>query len=165
MNTRSAIVPEILPYDPAYKEAFRRLNHEWITKYFHLEDLDNQILDNPEEYILARGGRILFVRYKNQVIGTCALLKVSDTCYELGKMAVTENAQGLKIGQYLGQAAIAEAKRLGATKLELYSHRSLLPALHVYHKLGFREVAGPTGGYKRADIKMELNFAPELKKK
>lgn len=153
--------PEILPYAPAYKEAFRQLNHEWINKFFRLEDLDNQILDNPERYIISRGGQILFARYNNQIVGTCALLKISDTCYELGKMAVTEKAQGLKIGQCLCQAAIAKAKAAGATQLELYSHRSLLPALHIYRKLGFREVVGSTGGYKRADIKMELNLASD----
>ncbi len=153
--------PEILPYNPAFKAAFRELNHEWINKYFQLEDLDNQILDNPEQYIISRGGQILFARYTNQIVGTCALLKITDTCYELGKMAVTEKAQGLKIGQYLCQAAIAEAKAAGATQLELYSHRSLLSALHIYRKLGFREVVGPTGHYKRADIKMALNLTSD----
>ena len=157
----AAAVPEILPYHPAFKDAFRQLNHEWINKYFELEALDNQLLDNPDSYILARGGRILFAQWQGQLVGTCALLKVTDTLYELGKMAVTEKAQDLKIGQYLCQAAIAEARALGATKLELYSHRSLKPALHVYQKLGFREVSCPPSGYKRSDIKMELNLASE----
>ena len=150
--------PEILLYDPAYKEAFRRLNHEWINKYFELEELDNQILDDPEGYIIAKGGNILFARYQGEMVGTCALLKINDTTYELGKMAVTEKVQGLKIGQYLCQAAITEAKALGATNLELYSHRSLQPALHVYRKLGFRDVPCPPSGYKRSDIKMELDL-------
>ncbi|KAA5545752.1 GNAT family N-acetyltransferase [Adhaeribacter rhizoryzae] len=157
-TTSAAAKPEILPYAPAYKEAFRRLNHEWINKYFELEDLDNQILDNPENYIIAKGGHILFARYQGEIVGTCALLKVTDTTYELGKMAVTEKVQGLKIGQSLCQAAIAEAKALGATTLELYSHRSLQSALHVYHKLGFRQVPCPPSAYKRSDIKMELDL-------
>ena len=152
-------VPEIILYQPAYKEAFKTLNHEWIKKYFELEDLDNQVLDNPDSYVIARGGKILFARYQNQLVGTCALLKITDISFELGKMAVTEKAQGLKIGSYLGQAAIAEAKKMGATKLELYTHSSLKPALYLYQKLGFRQVPGPTGEYKRSDIKMELNLA------
>ena len=154
----TAAVPEILSYHPAYKEAFRRLNHEWINKYFKLEDLDNQILDNPESYIMARGGQVLFAQYQGEIVGTCALLKVTDTTYELGKMAVTEKVQGLKIGQYLCQAAIAEAKVKGAATLELYSHRSLQPALHIYRKLGFRDVPCPPSGYKRSDVKMELDL-------
>ena len=95
-------------------------------------------------------------RYHGEIVGTCALIKVSDTAFELGKMAVTEKAQGLKIGQQLGQAAINKAQEAGAEQLVLYSHRSLGPALHVYRKLGFKEVPCPPNGYKRADIKMTL---------
>lgn len=156
MAITPAATPEILPYHPAFQKAFRELNHEWINKYFVLEDLDNQILDCPESYILARGGRILFARYAGEVVGTCALLKITNKIYELGKMAVTEKAQGLKIGQHLCRAAIAEARLLGAARIELYSHRSLQPALHVYRKLGFREVPCPPSGYQRSNVKMEI---------
>jgi GNAT superfamily N-acetyltransferase len=151
---------EIIDFSPACKEAFRALNHEWINHYFELEDLDRQILDHPESYILAPGGHILMARYQQEIVGTCALIKVSETVLELGKMAVTEKQRGLKIGQQLGQAAIRKARELGAQKLVLYSHRSLIPALHVYRKLGFLEVPCPPNGYKRADIMMELNVTP-----
>lgn len=149
---------EISDFSLADKEYFRSLNHEWINKYFELEDLDKQILDNPETNILANGGHILMARYQRQTVGTCALIKVSREVYELGKMAVTEKMQGLKIGQQLCRAAIEKAKQSGARKLDLYSHRSLAPALHVYCKLGFKEVPCPPTGYKRADIKMELDL-------
>jgi ribosomal protein S18 acetylase RimI-like enzyme len=150
--------PEIIPFTSAYRSDFRRLNHEWITRYFELEERDNQILDNPESYILAKGGQIFLARYQQEIVGTCALLKVTDTCYELGKMAVTETRQGLKIGQHLCRAALAAARLLGATKLELYSHHSLLPALHLYRKFNFREVPCLPGDYQRSDIKMELEL-------
>jgi GNAT superfamily N-acetyltransferase len=151
---------EIIDFSPAFKADFRSLNHEWITRYFELEDLDNQILDHPETYILAPGGHIFMARYQQELVGTCALIKVSDTVFELGKMAVTEKMQGLKIGQSLGQAAIGKAKALGAEKIVLYSHRSLVPALHVYQKLGFQVVPCLPNGYKRSDIKMELDLVP-----
>jgi predicted N-acetyltransferase YhbS len=99
-------------------------------------------------------------RYQQEIVGTCALIKVSETVFELGKMAVTEKQRGLKIGQQLGQAAIRKARELGARKLVLYSHRSLIPALLVYGKLGFLEVPCPPNGYKRADIKTELDLTP-----
>ena len=149
---------EIIDFSPAFRADFRSLNHEWITQYFELEELDNQILDDPENTILAPGGHIFMARYQQEIVGTCALIKVSETVWELGKMAVTEKARGLKIGQQLGQAAIRKAADLGAVKLVLYSHRSLIPALHVYRKLGFQEVPCPPNGYKRSDIKMELDL-------
>ncbi|PIQ21710.1 MAG: MarR family transcriptional regulator [Cytophagales bacterium CG18_big_fil_WC_8_21_14_2_50_42_9] len=155
-ETREIAGLEIIDFLPAHKAAFRALNHEWISRYFELEELDHQILDHPESYILDQGGYILMARYHGEIVGTCALIKVSDTAFELGKMAVTEKAQGLKIGQQLGQAAINKAQEAGAEQLVLYSHRSLGPALHVYRKLGFKEVPCPPNGYKRADIKMTL---------
>ncbi len=158
MNSEPNADLKIIDYTPAHKAYFRSLNHEWINKYFELEELDNQILDHPESYILAKGGHILMAQHQNEIVGTCALIKVSDTIYELGKMAVTEKVQGLKIGQKLCSAAINKAKELGAHTLELYSHRSLVPALRVYRKLGFKDVPCPPSGYKRSDIKMELNL-------
>ena len=157
-ETREAATVEIINFVPAHKATFRSLNHEWITRYFELEELDHQILDHPESYILNPGGYILMARFQGEIVGTCALIKVTDTEFELGKMAVTEKVQGLKIGQQLGRAAINRAREAGATYLVLYSHRSLVPALHVYRKLGFKEVPCPANGYKRADIKMELTL-------
>ncbi|PSR54905.1 MarR family transcriptional regulator [Adhaeribacter arboris] len=149
---------QIDSYTPTDRSSFRALNHEWITKYFTLEDIDNQILNNPESYILAKGGAILMARYEGQTVGTCALLKMNDTEYELGKMAVTPTMQGKKIGQQLVAAAIDKAREMGAKKLILLSHRSLVPALHVYQKMGFRQVPCTPSEYKRADIQMELDL-------
>ena len=46
----------VVNYLPIHKATFRSLNYEWITKYFALEELDHQILDYPESYILNRVG-------------------------------------------------------------------------------------------------------------
>jgi N-acetylglutamate synthase-like GNAT family acetyltransferase len=149
---------QIVAYTPADAAAFRALNHEWITQYFEIEEVDNQILDNPEDYILAKGGAILMAKYEGQTVGTCALIKINETKFELGKMAVTTPMQGKKIGQQLVAAALNKAKDLGAKKLVLLSHRSLQTALHVYQKMGFRQVPCAPNGYKRADIQMEMDL-------
>jgi N-acetylglutamate synthase-like GNAT family acetyltransferase len=149
---------QIEPYTPADAAAFRTLNHEWITKYFELEAVDNLILDNPKDYILAKGGAILMARYEGQTVGTCALIKINEAEFELGKMAVTASMQGKKIGQQLVAAAVNKAKELGANKLILLSHRSLQPALHVYQKMGFQLVPCAPSEYKRADIQMEMEL-------
>lgn len=143
---------QIVDYTPADVGAFRALNHEWITRYFELEAIDNQVLDNPESYILAKGGHILMAHCQGRAVATCALLKISNTVYELGKMAVTPAMQGKKIGQQLVTAAISKARESGATKLILLSHRSLVAALYLYQKMGFRQVPTTPSEYKRADI-------------
>src|SRR5690606_14936865 len=109
--------------------------------------------------ILKDGGEILFALYDDKVIGTVALLKVDNETMELTKMAVDEKFQGRGAGKLLCRSAIDKAKELGVSKLVLYTQTALKPALSIYEKLGFKEVPIEKGKYKRADIKMELDFA------
>ena len=146
---------QIVPYSPVYREAFRDLNHEWITRYFVLEEADNNMLDDPEGYILNPGGYIFMAVLKDEPVGTAALIKNPDGSFELAKMAVTDKAQGLKIGYALGAAALQKARELNAPRVELLSNRKLEPAINLYRKLGFEEVPVPKNYYARAEIKME----------
>ncbi|GAB2944842.1 hypothetical protein GCM10027048_07220 [Hymenobacter coalescens] len=156
MSTPTASAVEILPYQPEHQAAFRDLNHEWITHYFTLEDLDRRMLDDPQGYILDQGGYIFMARHAGQLVGTCALIREHDGVYELAKMAVTPRAQGLGIGWRLGQAAIDHARQIGAREIELLSNRRLAPALALYRKLGFVEAPLNPSEYQRADIRMVL---------
>ena len=148
----------ILDYEPAYQPVFRALNEEWITKFFVMETPDYQMLDEPQQYILAPGGAILMAEHEGQLVGTCALLNEGHGVFELAKMAVSPTAQGLGIGYALGQAAIQKARQLGARQLELLSNSRLTPALALYRKLGFRNVPVPIGLYQRTDVKMALDL-------
>lgn len=160
MNTSDAHIPEvrILDYTPAHASHFRALNQAWIERYFEMEELDYKSLGDPDGYIIAKGGHILMAEYNGEIVGTCALLKMENDTFELAKMAVTDKAQGLKIGKRLGLAAIEKARELGARQLMLLSNRKLETALHLYRRLGFVEVPDENTDYKRADIKMELSL-------
>ena len=46
---------EIVSYNAMFADAFRKLNEEWISKYFKMEDADYKALDHPKEYILDKG--------------------------------------------------------------------------------------------------------------
>lgn len=148
----------ILDYEPAHQPAFRALNHEWIGYYFTIEPIDNEMLDDPEGYILGPGGHIFMARHSGELVGTCALIKEHDGVYELAKMAVSPRAQGLGIGWALGQAVLGKARELGARRVELLSNSRLAPALALYEKLGFRHVPVPPTPYQRTDIKMVLDL-------
>ena len=148
----------IVEYTPAHQSAFRELNIEWISAYFKLEAADYKALDNPETYILANGGIILVALYNDEPVGVCALLKMDDPMYdfELAKMAVLPNVQGKNIGYLLGKAIIERAKSAGAAVIYLESNTLLKPAINLYHKLGFKKIAGRTTAYERCNIQMEL---------
>lgn len=149
---------QIVPYTSEYQHAFRHLNHEWITHHFEIEEADNKMLNDPEGYILAKGGFIFMALLDQEPVGTAALLKNPDGSFELAKMAVTDKAKGLKIGFALGKVALEKAQEEKAPYVELLSNRKLAPALNLYHKLGFKEVPLPENDYQRADIKMEIQF-------
>ena len=148
----------IVDYQPKFQAVFKQLNEEWITTHFKMEEADHRSLDHPKEYILDQGGYILIALYKDELVGTCALLKSRDGTYELAKMAVSPKAKGKGIGWLLGIAAIEKAKQSGAKKLYLESNTLLKPAISLYHKLGFKKVTGNPSPYERSNIQMELNL-------
>ncbi|WPU91370.1 GNAT family N-acetyltransferase [Mucilaginibacter sabulilitoris] len=149
---------QIINYTPAYKDAFKQLNEQWITTWFKMEEADHRSLDNPQGYILDRGGHILVALYNNEPVGVCALIKMDDPDYdyELAKMAVSPAVRGKNIGWLLGNAIVEKARSLGATKIYLESNTILKPAINLYNKLGFRKVAGRNTPYERCNIQMEL---------
>jgi len=150
---------EIIDYSPEFQADFKRLNCEWIEKYFTLEETDYQSLDQPNQKILQPGGHIYLARHNDEIVGTCALIKINHDSYELAKMAVAEHARGKGIGWCLGQAAIAKARELGAKTVFLESNTILKPAIKLYQKLGFRKIVGHPSSYKRCNIQMELKLA------
>jgi DNA-binding MarR family transcriptional regulator/ribosomal protein S18 acetylase RimI-like enzyme len=147
---------EIVPYAPAWREHFYRLNAAWLERYFRIEDIDRAVLSDPEHYILDPGGAIFFARLGDEIIGTCALLQESPGVFELTKMGVDETFRGLGAGKRLLEAAIAEFHRRKGVTLFLESNSALKPALGMYEKAGFRfQPAIRTGShYERADVYM-----------
>ncbi|SDZ98299.1 MarR family protein [Arachidicoccus rhizosphaerae] len=150
----------IVPFEPKFKQAFKELNVQWISQYFEMEAADYKALDNPESYIINKGGKILVALYQGQVVGVCALIRMDDPNYdfEMAKMAVLPEARGRRIGRLLGTAIIETAKKAGAKKLYLESNTLLKPAINLYYKLGFKKIPGGHSPYKRADIHMELDL-------
>jgi DNA-binding MarR family transcriptional regulator/GNAT superfamily N-acetyltransferase len=157
-KARESSQVEIVDFQPGWQPAFRRLNEEWITKYFRMEESDYKALDHPQEYILDKGGHIYMALYKGEPVAACALIPMDDGGFELAKMAVSPQAQGLGIGWLIGKACIEKARSLGARRVYLESNTALKPAINLYHKLGFRKAAGPPSPYERCNIQMELIF-------
>jgi GNAT superfamily N-acetyltransferase len=154
--TEAVEIREFLPGD---EDAFRRLNEEWIVRYFALEKKDVEALSTPRETILDRGGRILFAVRDGAAIGCCALVATAPGEFEVAKMAVTESAQRLGIGRRLLQATIEAARTAGAARLFLETNSVLTPAIRLYESVGFRHVPAErrtASPYARSDVQMEL---------
>jgi hypothetical protein len=86
---------KIVPFNADYKSAFEYLNREWIEEFFVMEEEDLKTLQNPESYVLERGGEIFFAVLNGDVVGTAAMIQTSKGIYELAKMAVAKTCRGL----------------------------------------------------------------------
>jgi putative acetyltransferase len=151
----------IREFAPGDAIAFQRLNEEWITRYFAMEARDVHALEHPDDAILKGGGRIFFSVKGGTPVGCCALVATRDGEFEVAKMAVTAQAQGLGIGRMLLERVIAEARAAGATRLFLNTNTVLTPAIRLYESVGFRHIPAErvtASEYVRANVFMELWF-------
>lgn len=149
---------KLIDFQEQYAKDFSDINLEWLEKYFYVEDYDLEILSNPEKFILDPGGYIFFALVDEKVAGTVALIK-REGVYELSKMGVKPQFQGLGIGNKLMDFCIEFSKKQGWKRIFLDSNRKLTPAITLYQKSGFKEIPVPEDTpYERCNIRMELVF-------
>ena len=148
-------------YQPTDATAFRDLNLAWVEKYFTVEDEDRAQLDDPQTYILDRGGVIIIAEYEGEPVGTVGLTPHGEGVLELIKMSARSDIQGKGIGRALMDAAIAKAREMGAKQIWLETNTSLEAALALYRKSGFRELVGDEfteTPYDRCNCQMLLDL-------
>jgi len=162
---RESNAVQIINFQPQHASAFKELNEQWISSYFTMEEADHRSLDDPQGYILDKGGYILVALFHNEAVGVCALMRMNDGehDFELAKMAVSPAVQGKSIGWLLGQAALDKAAALGASKVYLESNTILKPAINLYHKLGFQKIVGHPTPYQRCNIQMAVDISQRKK--
>jgi len=131
---------EIIEFTENLKDYFKKLNFEWLEKFFVVLPLDEYVLTNPIESIIDKGGYI------------------DDKTYEIAKMAVTEKYQHQGIGKNLMDFAIQKAKGLNAELVILYSNTDLKIAVNMYAKYGFQVIPKTDFHNERANIKMEMKL-------
>ena len=151
--------PEIVPYEDKHADDFARLNREWLDSFGLYEEPDGKHLYSPREYILDPGGEIFIAEEDGRVVGTCALVPVSDDVFEVAKLAVAQEARGQGLGRRLAELALNRVRERGARRVVLFSSSKLGPALKLYESLGFehRPVPGHQP-YETADVYMELEL-------
>jgi GNAT superfamily N-acetyltransferase len=156
----------VIGYDPRFRQAFADLNYQWIEQYFAIEAEDRKALDEPEAYALDTGGEIFFVLEGDAVVGTVAMVPVRDAgsqrrVFELAKMAVRPDRQGLGYSKLLMQACVEFAGRHNADEVMLVTNDRLKPALGLYLNAGFvAEEHYVDHRYARGNLQMRLSLKP-----
>ncbi len=149
----------IRQFQPGDAAAFRKLNEEWITRFFRIEPSEEPVLADPQATILDLGGRIFFATAGDRCVGCCALISISNKEFEVAKMAVEPSYQGAGIGRSLLHAVFEEGRDAGAQRLYLETNHVLTPAIRLYESMGFTHIDADRiipSPYARADVYMEL---------
>ena len=153
---------KIVPFKLDYKSDFEYLNRQWIEEYFVMEEEDLKTLQNPESYVMEKGGEIFFAILNDDVVGTAAMIPTSNGVYELAKMAVAKNLQGLGIGTKLLRRCIDFSIEKNASEIFLITNDVLKPALNLYLSAGFvLNELNDDDRYDRGNTKMNLILGEE----
>lgn len=145
----------IVDFKERHLEDFKKLGYEWLLKYDLLEPVDEEMLNNPREKIIDKGGFVYIAETDGECVGTVSLGKIENRDFEILKLAVSDKHHGKRIGSLLIEKCFEKARKEGAKKLLLYSNHQLKAALHLYKKYGFVNLEYDENKYEEADIKME----------
>lgn len=147
---------EIVPYRPDHAAAWVALNEFWILDGgYAIEAKDRWVLDDPEGAILSKGGVIFMAEQDGAAVGCCSLMVMDDGGYEVGKMAVAREAQGLGLGRMLLEACEAHARAAGAPRLYLETNSAQTHAIALYLRFGFVDLPPQPTPYARCNVWME----------
>ena len=154
MTTEAAI--RIADYRPEHAAAWRSLNEAWLADGgYALEARDRLVLDDPEGAVLARGGVIFIAERDREPVGCCSLMAMADGGFEVGKMAVTPAARGLRLGERLLDACEAAARAVAAPRLYLETNAAQTHAIALYRRFGFVDLPAQPTPYARCNVWME----------
>jgi DNA-binding MarR family transcriptional regulator len=79
MLARVENVIKIIPWAPEHARTFHDINIAWIRDMYEVEAHDREVLENPQQLIMDRGGDILFAQLETgEIVGTCALMPADD---------------------------------------------------------------------------------------
>lgn len=148
---------EIISYQKKFKKDFAELNLVWIKKYFKVEPEDVKMLDNVED-LLANGAAVYFAVEQDKAIATCMVVPRNGQIWEICKLATDEHYMGKGAGSAVLKACMDYAKEHGANKLMIVSNSILSAAMHLYSKVGFKEVPIDNMEYERVNIQLERNI-------
>jgi|SRR5690554_239037 len=150
---------EVVENKREYLGDFIRLNEQWISTYFEVEDVDRALAANPYQ-VVENGGYIFSLISDGGVLGVCALFHEGEGVFELARMAVSPEHQGKGYSHPLMQACLAKLSEVRAKKVFLVSNTKLAAAISLYEKYGFKTVfQGKHPTYSRANIVMERHVS------
>lgn len=112
----------------------------WLSIDLNFQHFDAELQNLRIVYNDAEGG-IILCKNEKEFIGSIAIRKITNEIAELKRMYVQAQHQQKGIGQQLLKAAIVLAKNLNYKYIRLDTLSHMVPAINLYKKNGFYEIA------------------------
>jgi ribosomal protein S18 acetylase RimI-like enzyme len=125
------------------------------------QDFARELEQLPGDYA-PPDGWLLLVTSAREPIGCAGIRKIAHGVCELKRMYVRPDFRGLKLGRRLAQQLIAEARRIGYTKMRLDTIGTMVEAIRLYRSLGFREIKPYYNNPIPGAMFMELDLLPQM---
>jgi putative acetyltransferase len=154
-------VTQIQPVtSPADIAAVRLLIQEYMAALnvsLCFQNCEEELATLPGKYAPPKGS-LLLAKLADQPAGCVALRPLEPGVCEMKRLYVRPAWRGHHLGRQLGEAIIAEARRLRYRSMRLDTLDSLKPALALYRSLGFRVVPAYNDNPLPNVIFMELQW-------
>jgi len=137
----------------------RRMFREYVDFLgidLSFQSFEDEFAGLPGEYAPPRG-RLLLAMWDDSPAGCVALRELGGGC-EMKRLWVRPEYRGHKVGRFLAEAVIEEARRIGYPWMRLDTLSSLAEATLLYRSLGFREIQPYRYNPIEGAIYMELNL-------
>lgn len=112
---------------------------EWLNINLSFQQFEEELLQLQCMYSMPHGG-IILCRDKKVFIGCVGIRKITDEIAELKRMFVLPAYQGKGIGHEMLNQALLLAKKCGYQTVRLDTLNTMLPAMNLYKKNGFKEI-------------------------
>ena len=113
---------------------------EWLNIDLSFQNFEEELLQLKEMYS-APTGDIFLLQQENEFIGCVAIRKKEEGIAELKRMYIKPTTRKSGGGTLLLEKALADATLLGYKLIRLDTLANMTPAINLYKKNGFYEIA------------------------
>lgn len=135
------IIPAQFPEDAAAVRALLLEYREGLGFDLCFQDFDRELAELPGEYA-PPGGALLLAVDGGRPAGCVALRRIDGEICEMKRLYLRSSCRGTGCGRRLAETILAEARRMGYSRMRLDTVPSMTEAIALYRRLGFREI-GP----------------------
>ena len=116
-----------------------------FAKYLQLQNYDQELLHLEAKYGPPGGRLYLLVTPEGEAVGTGALRPLEGGLCELKRLYIRPAFRGQGLAEQTVRRLIGDARALGYRRMVLDTFPFLAGAIHLYRKLGFREIPSYNG--------------------